>query len=615
MVELRIDNTPIDLNPDTKIEITASNPVLDPASVDRVFSFPFNVPLSPNNRRIRRHSQRLDARNRSASVPGQLRFDSSLILDARVSQTSVTDTEEEIVCANEPLEIWRRLGTIKINEILESIDLLDGETTPFWAFGLGSPGSYSITVDGTTATASAGSFGDIAAAGASLASQLNTAFPGIATYSSGSNTLTLDGFLVKDHPITAYSGITLNGYKNVALYHYNAVRDHVQDTNATPITTHCFPVIRWRGIYGSNNSTFENTTKYVNNAQDGTFYPNVRYQGDEHVWQNTVIPCVRVPYILSRIANALGGYTWGGYTWDDVQFQRLIVVNNRTLDEVVYDQFDDLDFYKLNAFQPTINLNLHVPAITAADFITALTTTFAQYLTVRGNQLVLVKKRDAVTNTPVDLTNLVSARFQSEPNRIDGWKLSTHRNDKETLTINDQLLTVQSAGGEHEVTTVNTLYWQNTELLINATYPKTPYTNQPGASPVFQSGDNRSTMPLCLLFCYELQETSDGSEYIFASHDNTDYDGNTVGSYTLAPDGDEGLYKTFHRDIIEAAVAAQLNVTAYLHIGIVSNLLTWKSARVRFYHPEGGIITPLVKSVEASAGLNGLEPFRLKLLL
>ena len=605
----------MDLDPDARVEVVASCPVLDRDSVERVFSFPFRVPLSAHNRRVRQHSNRLDAANRLASVPGEIRLESHTLLSARVLQTGLTDKDEEIVCANEPLDLWRKLGTIKINEILEKLDLLDGVTLPAWTFGFPGPGSYSITVDGTTATASAATFGDIPTAGASLASQLNTAFPGMAVYSSGANTLTLDGFLVKEHKIDAFLGITLNAWKNIALYHYNAVRDHVEDVNATPVDSHCFPVIRWRGIYGANNQTFENTNKYVNNAQDGVFYANVKYQGDEYVWQNTVIPCPRVPYVLTKIGEALGGYVWSGDVWDDAQFQRLIVVNNRTLDTVQEDQWDDLDFWKLNCFQPEINLNLHVPAMTAADFISALCTTFGLYLSAAEGALTLVKKRNAVVSPPRNLDGMVSPRFSSEPNRTDGWKLYTARNDKELATNDAQLLAVQSGGGEAAVATVNTLFWQDDELMQLATYVKTPITNQPGASPVFQSGENRTTMPLCLLFCYELQESSDGSEYILASHDNLDYDGNEVGTFTLSPAGDAGLYQVWHKGVIENAVADSLKVTAYLHIGLIQQLLNWENVRVTFYHPEGGYLVGTLKEVRVTGSNKGVGPTALEMMV
>ncbi len=614
MLDLRINNTPTDLPAQAEIQITATSPIFDRDNVERLFSFPFSIPGTPHNRRVRRHANRLDAGNKTTAQPGRLSLDTHLIVSGRVTQTNADNEGEQITIANNPLEVWKSLQKIKISEILETFDLLDGETEPFWAFGLGGPGSYSITVDGTTAAATAAGFGDIAAAGASLASQLNTAFTGIASYDSGSNTLTLDGFIVKEHPIEAYATITLSNYKNIALYHYNAVRDHVLATNATPIASHCFPVIRWKGLYGPNNAIFEIAGKFANNAADGVLLENANNAAaqEEKTWQNTIIPCARVPYILEKIGEALGNYTWAGTVWDDVDFQKLIVVNNFTLDAYTEDQYDDLDFYKKNSYTPTINLNKHVPSITAADFITALCDTFALYLRATEGQLEFVKKQTAMQAAPINLNGLISSKYRTEPNDTDGWRLAVTPNEKESHTDGTQLLAVSAGAGEGELLTANTLFL--TELILSgALTAKVPYTDQPGVSPVFETSATRSTMPLCLLFCYELQDTADDSEYIFASHDNLNYDGDTVGAYTLSPDGESGLYQKWHKGVIEYTVADTLIVTGFLHIGQLQKILTWATGRGRYYHPEGNIVAAF-QEIQISARTDGLSPTRIKFL-
>lgn len=613
MLDLRINNTPLDLDTDTEVQITASNPLFDRDNVERIFSYPFRLPNTPHNRRTRRHANRLDAANKTTTYPARVSIETHLLLSGKATQTDTSDTGEEITVANTPLEIWKKLQKIKINEILETLNLLDGETPPYWDFGLGSPGSYSITVHGTTATASAGTFPDIAAAGASLASQLNTAFPGIATYDSGSNTLTLDGFLVKEHPIEAYATITLNGWKNIALYHYNAVRDHVLATNATPIGSHCFPVIRWPGLYGQFNSIWDTAAGFVNNAADGTFYPNVIITSEEKVWQNTVIPTPRVPYILEKIAEALGTYIWAGDVWDDADFQKLIVVNNFTLDAVTEDQYDDLEFYKINSFTPEINLNKHVPALTAADFITALCNTFALYLSTGEGQLLLVKKQTRVTAAPINLDGHVSSRYQIQPNFTDGWRIAVTPNENEAHTDPDQLQPVSTGAGEGEILTANTLYFDDSIILTGSNLAKLPYTHQPGACPVFQSSANKTTMPLSLLFCYELQPTFDDSEYIFASHDNLNYDGDPVGAYSLAPDGTAGLYTKWHKGVVEYTIADRLIVTAYLTIGQVQKILSWRHALAHYYHPDG-VVNAAIREIQVRARSTGLTPVRIELL-
>lgn len=615
MLDLRVNNTPLDLAPDAAVQITASNPMFDRDKVERIFSLPFTVPLTPHNRRTRRHATRLDAGNKTTAVAASVSVGTHLLVNGIATQVSSSQTAEEISVANTPLGVWQALQKIKINEILEVIDLEWG-TDPQWIWDLDTgsfPVQYTIQIPGGTASHVANNSGEVDTAGQTVVDELNAIVPDIASYNSALNQITLDGTLIHDNPISLIEGMTINFHLNPALWNYNAVVDHVQDAYTTPLETHCFPMISWKGAYGQKNPTFLDSWELVNNVVNAVFEPNVRYTDEAEAWQNTVVPCPRVPYILTKIAEALGSYVWAGDVWDDADFQKLFVVSNLSLDEITEDQYEDLEFYKLNSFTPTINLNAHVPSMTAADFITALCNTFSLHLSVVSGKLEFVKNQSIVTPSPLELDGLVAAEYTIEPNFTDGWALSVTPDENEAYTDDAQLLPVSTGAGEGEILTAHTLFHAVGPMTGGIGDAKTPRTKQPLQCPVFSTGATRSTLPLTLLFCYEQQPATVSHDYIFASHDNINDAGDPVGAYTLSPDGDDGLYQKWHKGVIEYTVADLLSVAAFLHIGDIQKILSWQNARVRFYHPDGVAIAA-VKEIQIAATASELSPTRLKLL-
>ncbi len=609
MLEISIDDKALELAPGASVNITSSSPIFDKDSIDRKFSLPFRLPLTPNNRRARKHSNRLDAGNKTTSVPSKVRFGGNLLLSGNMILNSVSDTQEEVSIANNPLKIWESLGKIKINEILESFDLLDGRPAPIWQFGMGFVGTYEFHIGTVDASATAPTFGDIPIAGASIESQINAVYPGIATYNVVSNRLEIDSFFIYENPGFSYTLFNLTQYENVALYNYHAVRDHVLATHATPIASHCFPMIKWNNFPGLY------FYRIMNNVIDGVMVENDYITSPLALfWRNAILPCVRIPYILSKIGEALGGYVWGGDVWDDVDFQKLIHVPNLTLDDITEDVYDDLATHSKNTFKPAILLNNLVPAMSAAQFIQQLCTTFGLYLASSEGVLEFKKKQTPLQVKPLNLDRRIGKAYAIEPNTNAGWELRMIKSTNEIYTDPAQLNSVVTGEGEYLVETTTALFMKDSVLSgIHSHLIRCPYTDQPGHSPAHEPGVNKSTMPLTLLFCHELQPDSFGDNYLHASHDGLNYDGDTVGAYSLSPEGATGLYEQWHKSVIEFVNADGLTVTAYLHPGELQKLLEWEVGRIEFYHPEG-TVTGAIKSIQALATSEGLKPTKLELL-
>lgn len=615
MLDIRVNDIPLDLPPDFSLNLVSTNPILDKDNVARQFSYPYRVPLTPRNRRTRRHSQRLDAKKTAAKVAGDIRFQSHLIARGFVTQLRSGSESEEIAFANEVLDLWKELATFKISDILETVQVGNSVyTEAVWKYDLEEsyPNTYSISLEGVTATADADNAGELDAALESLVNQINAVYPGMASRFPGNAWIKLQSDQVNLHPVTQIVSITLDYAVTPAEKNYANIVAHLDDVNATPVETHCFPVITWNSLYtdGGNYAFLGMANRY----NDGVFYPNE--PNTLRIWHNTIIPCVRVPYILEKIREQIGFTEWRGDVFDGEAIQNLIVVSNYTLDDVRYDRYPDgvvdniLQYH--NGFKTEINLNRHVPEITAADFIRAVCATFNLMLEYGDGGLKFTPKLERITPAPVDLSDLVLSAYDRERNYTDGWTLRHAPNPLEQFDPTPDLQPLVHDGGE--VITEVPATFGSTVATLDGGNAKMPITQQPGVSDAYDGGKAKSSLPLTFLFYRGLAETSIGDEYPFASFDNLDTGDNEIGEYSLDIQADNGLYALWHKGYIELSNADTLKVEALLPLGTLQNILRFLATRGKFYHPEGHI-TGVFKSLEYAISPRSLSPVRIEMLV
>lgn len=615
MLDIRINDTPLDLPPGQEISVISTNPILDKDNVPRQFSYPFKVPLSPRNRRARRHGQRLDAKKIAAKQSGAIRFESHLIAQGFVTQISLGADTEEVVFANAVLDLWKELGKFKISEILETVQVGNAvytEAVWIYTFNPTYPNTYSISFDGVTATASAANSGELDDAIQEIENEINAVFPGMASHFPGDGTIKLNAAMVNEHPVTQIVSLTLDSVVTPSDKNYANMVDHVTAVNATPVDTHCFPLINWNALYtdGSNYRFESIANKFI----DGTFRPNE--PSDRRVWYNTVIPCVRVPYILEKIRERIAFSAWRGDIFDGEAIQNLLVVSNYTLDDVRYDRYPDgavdnvLQYH--NGFKTEINLNRHVPEMTAADFIRAICTTFNLRLEYADGGLTFLSKKATFAPPAIDLSEYIAITYDLQRNYTDGWTLRQRPNDLEEFDPSPQIQPLVAGAGE-VVTEVPATFGHVT-LSIDGANVKMPITQQPGVSDAYDGGKARSNLPLTLLFDRGLAETSLGDLYPFASHDNLDVSDDPIGEYNLDIKAENGLYALWHKGFIELSNADTLKIRAALPLGALQKILRFDVARGRFYHPEG-TKNGVFKSIEYAMSNQGLAPVMLEMLV
>lgn len=618
MIALTIAGKQLDLSPDQEIGLVESNPAFDRDFIDRGFSFPFSLPSSARNGAIRRHKNRMDVANGGASTDAKLTFHGAEVFSGKLKQERASETAEEVAFNNATLDFWKKLRTIKINSLLDTIVWKpEGQPEAEWTYQVNpGPATHTIQIDAGTASAvsSDGTIDQQDIVANLIVIQLNALVTGIARIGSG-GTIYLNAAVLESNPVTSTSNITLVAHLGAGLQNYQNVIAHVDDVNNTPVDTHCFPVISWSTFYRTKNPMFGNTSPgYVNLWADGDFWPNAKYASTITVdrWENTIVPCVRVPYVLGKIAVAAGYAEFAGEIWEDADIQKLIIPNNYALDKITEEYYDDWVKYKRNTFQTEANLNNHVPDMTAEDFIRDLCTSLCAYVKVEGGKIYLLRKRSQLSGNATDLTTKIERAYEVQRNDGGGWRLDYDRIDTEQLSLPTQLQALEYGNGDIETLVIPSFYFYTGVTLRTYGLAKVPVTIQNGISDVYDQ-QGRSTLPLALLFFYELQPTNAANDYPFASHDNTNQLGTELGAYSLSITGPFGLYEKWHRGHIELSDADTIVVTVHLTLGALRKITQWRNTRVRFEHPNGAVVG-VVKKLEYGLSVRGLGPVRITLL-
>lgn len=620
MLEVLLENESLELEADAAVSITATNPILDKDSIPRKFSLPFTLPVSPKNARIFAHRHRLDAVRATAKRSGKIRFMGDDVAIGNVIEQKSSPDRLEVAYANEVLDIWKKLGEFKISEILETVAIATpGLPLARWQFQLDvNPATYTMTFPAPlgTVTQTAGSGPvDRDIAGGTLAASINAVVPGFASYFSGGE-LYLDGALMNQWPVSYFAGMSIVSAVSPGWRKYLNVKGHVEAVNATPVDTHCFPVVLWPSFYPLfTNAPFQQAGSLVNAAADGAWFEIVPTAVTaDAAWENTVVPMVRVPYVLERIRARLGYDIWRGDVWDDAEFQELILLNNYALDSVSKDYYDDLTFKNLNVFKQEIDLNRHVPALSAADFVRALCATFNLLFEADGGALSFQKKTAIIALPPENISAFTAPNYAIERSEQPGWALKYAKDAAEMHIVPAGHLTEISSGSGGSVTEVaRTLDWVTGVILGDNGLAKLPVTSRSGVSDYFDQKTAATTMPLTLLFYRGLQNTSLSDPYPYASHDTTNYAGGSVGAYSLDISGTSGLYAKWHKGHVELADADAISVTARLPLHILQQLLLWENARIRIIRPAGSVVC-VVKSLSFSLRKRGLSEVKLTAL-
>lgn len=614
MLNIRVNDQPVDLDPDQAFEVVSTNPVTDKDRINRAFSFPFSIPASPNNLRIRAHAHRLDALKVRKHDSGRVQFGGHQLLIGEIKTSKTSDQGEEAYIQNLPLRVWDDLKDFKITEILEEVDI-SGITTvaAVWWFIVGTPpNTYQIKIGDEIffySSLPGDTTYDVVLAMVAL---INAEYPGMA-YGQPTTGLFLYSEMINEYPIdqTILLHITLNSVVTLGQQAMQRMLTHVEDVFNTPSASHCFPIVRWHDLYPSGENTL--FSNWINSCIDGTAFINSKDKDKR--WANTFVPMVRVPYILEKIRARLGAVSWVGDIFESEAIQSLIVASNYCLDKLYFDRYpDDDDMWYINGFEQSWSLNACVPDMSAADFIREICDLYALTLDYGDGSLQFKKSKIRADKKPISLDKKAAKRYNISKNGQNGWVMRYKDNLLEKHSEVGQLNSVITGDGDVKVEVARTFYMTSDYAFSLGGYIKTPITQQPGSARVFSSGSSRTSLPLTFLLERGQQAAELGNLYILASSDTTDYSGAEIGDFALSIEEDKGLISIWHSGTIEYADGDLLSLTAVMTLGDIQKIMQWDTAKATFFHPLGQV-TGIIRSIRVRMSGSTIEPVSIDLLI
>lgn len=593
MFALKLNDSVLDLSPDADIRVVLSCPLFDRDKILRTFSFPFNLPLTPRNTRALMHVNRFDTREAWDTEGCGLWVGGAEWERGELVSLGSGEREIEAVFRNMPVNLLDDLKKIYINEILENISIPLNATPAVITLVVdtGVTDHY-VTVGGSEVYAS----GMVALTVATeLRDDLNAIFPGIAAL-DGSN-LTIDSAIMNSVGGADWAeleGMSFGGYVTTGQVAMLSYTDHVEDVTATPVDTHCFPLLYWEGFYEAKNTEFLNV---INPVFDGVALPT-QDETDQNAWVYSYMPCVRVPYIIERIRDAAGiGYVAGWFS-DDADAAALIMLSDRTSDKVYTDYVQADEFQYRNGLEQEIVLNKHVPKMTALDFLQRLANGLNLIIDYKDGGLHFTKALDLVAQAPADWTEYVNpTRYNRPITTPEGILLSYPLDEAEAHEPDPAQLQAYELGdaGVRVEMPFRAPYMGTGSLTGHGTF-RCPRINRKGKCPAY--GQDLATMATYFLFYRGLADSSLPEEYPYATHDEFDSDDSTViGGLSLELDGDYGLVAQNYGATLGYGDLSELDISAVLPVSEIYRLRRWANARMRFYHPNGSV-TVVIRSVE-----------------
>jgi len=610
MIALSVNGTWLELTPGTSLNLSLTSPIFDLESIERLYSFPFTLPLTESNRAVFRHAHRLDSRDAARLYDAELHLAGIPFATGVLRVTGRSNAAIEVAFQNDQMDWVRILRSTRLRElpglvksVTEYRPLIELKWGPH---STGDTKIYLLEVNGLD-------YSGLTVSG--IATALNANFgAGFATYTDAGGTVyriaidtSIDNDIVINlTPTTVFApGVeymfpvfdpTQTDAEDAVLTDWAA---HLAAVLATP-DDHVFPVVYAPEFFNKNN---EGWLLYINHTDtDGVYSLNAigddLEEGEDPFsrgWPRSVVPMPFMSSILET-AFALAGATQvaGNFTEIAEVYDKLIVFNNRTLDTLYHPQNYIRTvlgrYYKyqpLNGFAESYNLADHLPDISAHDLLIWMSSTYALTYSVKGGRATIRTVESQLEQLPEDWTDRIEPQYSAETAQYDGYTLDYERQGNDDV-VTDQLEPLSTPGEDiwQHKSRFFSLYHRN--LADSEREWLVPEFTGKASSPATQSSE---AMPAILLHYHDVQEDSAGNEYPLATHHQTNYAGESLGDYTLNWKSTEGLYNRFWEKYVSLLTqGVPCKRVARL---TTAQLLAWRDNPARpvyIYHPDGATI-------------------------
>jgi hypothetical protein len=659
---IQIDGRFVDLDERYGITVTLINPAYDQESVDRRYSYGAKMQNTQKTKAILAHADRLD-------VKGKASYECTFYLqgipfDRGLIYLDVT-TQEHINFhyASGSIDLIQRMKdqkpVAKYIDGQETVRGLDVIQLPYINEGIkkyeilfpgGAEGKWIITInkkDYVYVNPFPGNENGILVG---LAILINADYPGF---------VTVDGLIMTFATLTYDVEIStpnealfnINGIPSLPQRAQETIYAHIDDLKDNPDPRYAFPIIRANQFYSDRVSEYIGFINFMIDTISGPAYPENRHYSTEfdyEVVRATVVPFLRLKYVLTAGLQLLGVRIKSGGVWDYEIFDRLLLFTTKTLDWIRTDEFFDAESpinlkQKINGFKTTIDLNDQLPQDKSLyDIFNGFMGYFGLYFRLDQNTMSLRRKIDQVYQKSINWTSKADPEYENKRQFDLGsiYEMVDDSNDNPENKLSvasfspstdeelpEDYFTRQLAElrpliigeGTKTVTlpartltshvTVGKFIFDNTDFtwVLNLIM-RTCRSFHIADSPDFGLAGKHSQ-----IFFFEngLRESENptwpNQFYIQSSNDDILADEEEASNFSLLLPGDRGIYQKWHRDFPKADEHNVISKKIRLSVQDLLQLRTWENPRRRIYH-EKGEIDCLVKSVQIRITPVGLEP-------
>lgn len=624
MLSIVVKDTPLDLLPDTAVDIQSECPIFDRERIDRLYTFPFTLLPTATNLSVLGPFNRTD-NSAPLKIPAQLYLHGSLYESGVLKLVSPGYDRAEWVFQGTSLDYRNRMERLRLHELSMPINVAE-QYCPDVLYSCLYPTDSLVTIFFIIQVGDniyEANIPDLE----SLVDAINADFPGLAevyTLSDFSDIYTPPtnfdyALLLFKRPACAeviineavpepepelYFQFTLVG--DVTYYERQRIAAawelYLSSQLLSP-TAAAFPIIKAENLYDKKNPGWLGYANYYTPA--GNYYdPTATTPTDNTLtWPHTLLPQPRLPNVLAAIAAAIsatGG--WRGKIVDNDELQTLLILGLRPLDLAVYDWDEQV----VNVLQPSFNLAECLPNTTALDLVSRVATTLLSYIWADGTTLHITPVADKLRQPPRDWTQYIDPRHTGRTEPISGYSLDFDRQGDDT-DVPGQLQRID--GGVEAAEYIATAYTlheiDEADPIANTRRWRVPFHNLQGYSAPFAVKADTSVR---LFFDRGLQPDSEDDTYPLASHRALRYDGDSVGSYSLDWPTATGLLARWWAAYISASTRNHTyTFTMRLPLQELLLLRRWRYAVVSFY-TERGQFTGIIQSIRVQVGTQGISP-------
>lgn len=668
-LEIIVNNEKLDVG-GVKIGLTFNNPLFDDKNTDRSYSFAFGVQLTPTNKRILKHAERIDSPILDDEFPCTLIIDSALYLEGVLIIKKRTNRGYRCYWTNESTSAIKTLRDIKINELIyEPTHIATPDIN--WIFyykqskdtsgsynGLGIRSfevtlrdkRYSFWIDTTPLRPEFDR----------LKNEINNDIPGTAEYIYHVDTGSVGGssnIISEEYHffiINIKSPIKPNSIKDLKWYSdgvgvmpnaggFISTEQYILDflnPSSYPTISGLPTVVsyNWTNLWTDITSfmnAFETSIKADELSQNVCF-PTIKnigfYEGKNpdflgyinyypyvfQITQTTIgqfkhnfSPLIFLRTVLDAIKNKTGLHVEESSDFYN-EIKRLLFYNNNSLDEDYRESLPPTTNAPpspaYNTFKEFIYPEEYLPEMSIEDLFIGISELFNSKITYKGNKVRFINVIERLKTGPIDWTKKTSEKYNFDVLNTKGFEIKYPRDDSDASHKNS----TQLDGYSYKAKEISISPKISTTKVISEQDEINSSRNWL-LPEVNQKGNSKTTnqsqennKPKFLIY-QGYQHDSDGNEYPMASNHFVDVSNNRIGDLSLLIKGEEGIYEKRYRKWLSFISGSKLvEKQLILAAHEINELIKWEEPIRKIYHNKG-TLKGIVKSIEFSVDANGIS--------